>query len=176
MAECKAPFLATKRLGCIFSRSPIMSKELKVPPNYYSYSANREVFKATRSTLQIFSKRLNNQLVETRELHITAVPESDKLRNKFGSINFRIVENTSENPIDKDGNPIVGGVNSFPEPVHVVLFVTPEAMALLNQKRTQGNAAGESVILFTIYPGTNILEWNREEAIPIYESNLIVEG
>ena len=153
-----------------------MSKEPKAPRNYFTYSANREVFKATRSTLQISSKRLNNQLVEIRELYVTAVPESEKLKSEFGSIDFRIVENTSEKPTDKDGNPIVGGVNSFPEPVHVVLFVTPEAIALLNQRRTQGNAAGRSAILITIYPGTNILEWNQKEAIPIYESNLVVEG
>lgn len=152
-----------------------MSKEPKASPNYYSYSENREVFKATRSILQISSKRINNQLLEIRELYVTAVPESEKLREKFGPINFRIVENTSENPTDKDGNPIVGGVNSFPEPVHVVLFVTPEAIALLNQRLTEVNAAG-SAILITIYPTTDLLKWNQEEAIPIYESNLFVEG
>ena len=147
-----------------------MREQQKMAPNYYAYSENREVFKVTRSTLQITTGCLDNGLSEVRELYLTAVTESKKLRDEFASVVFRIVESTHESPTDKEGNSIVGGVNSYPEPVHVVLFVSADVLALLNQRHACGRC------LITIYTGTSLLEWDREGSVPIYQSNLLAVG
>ena len=81
---------------------------------------------------------------------------------------FRLVENSKDKPVDRNGNPIVGGVNSYPEPVHVVLFVAPETIAMVSQ-RTSGANLGKGLAI-SICPGKNILEWDKSEAIPIYDA------
>lgn len=135
---------------------------------FNSDSASREIFRASGSTLQISRKLFNNQLVETRELYLTAIPDSAKVKSEFDTISFRFVENTSQKITDKDGNPIVGGVNSFPAPIHVVLFVGPEALSLLNQR------TNAETVLITIVTATSILDWDRADALFIYESNILV--
>ena len=135
------------------------------PPNLFVYSAHRETFVAVGSVLKVSSARLNNHIVERRELHITTTPQSEALKRKLGSVIFRIVENTDENPKDRNNNPTVGGVNSYPEPVHVVLFVTPESLAMLNQRTSAGRG-----LTISICPGLSILDWDQLEAIPIYEA------
>lgn len=138
------------------------------PPNSLVYSANRETFVAIGSVLKVFSAPLDNQIAERRELHVTTTPKSEKLKREFGSMIFRLVENTDDKPVDGNGNPIVGGVNSFPEPVHVVLFVTPAAIAMLSQ-RASGTNLGKGLTI-SICPGKSILEWNKSEGLPIYEA------
>jgi hypothetical protein len=136
------------------------------PPNLFVYSEHRQTFGCAASVLRISSTRLDDRPVERRELHITAIPLEKKLKERLESVVFRIVENTNENPKDKAGHSIVGGFNTFPEPIHVVLFVTPEAMSLLNQ-RACGSGFGKSSI--SICPGVSLLEWDQSDAIPIYE-------
>ena len=147
-----------------------MPEQTKTTPSHQSYAENREIFKAVRSTLQVSMIRANNELVERKEIYLTAVPESHKLNQEFEHIEFRIVESISECPTDKGGNQIVGGVNAYPEPVHVVLFVTPQILSLLSQRHISHPRADHTEFFITIYPATSMLKWNQEEAIPIYES------
>ena len=137
------------------------------PPNLFVYSENRQTFTALSSIFKLHSSRLDNGIVESRELHVTAVPQSKDLKRKFDSVIFRLVENTNENPTDRNGNSIVGGVNTYPEPVHVVLFVTPAAIAMLSQRASVSN--GRNTFSISICPGVSILEWDQSDSIPIYE-------
>ena len=138
------------------------------PPNSFVYSEYRQAFVAVGSVLKVYSTRLDNRIVERRELHVTTTPRSEQLKRKFESVIFRLVESTDEKPTDRNGNPIAGGVNSFPEPVHVVLFVTPEAISMLNQRASTAGTGSRFTI--SICPGMSMLEWDQTEAIPIYES------
>ena len=139
--------------------------ETSNPPNSFVYSKHRETFVALGSVLNVSSSPIENRIVEHRELHVTTTPQSKSLKRKFSSVIFRIVENTNDKPTDRSGNPIVGGVNTFPEPVHVVLFVTPEAIAMLSQR-----ASTNSGLTISICPGISMLEWDQSDAIPVYEA------
>ena len=125
------------------------------------------MFDAVRSILKVSTTLLDNQLVERRELHITTIPQSKQLKKAFESVIFRLIENTEDKPVDRNGYPIVGGVNAYPEPVHVVLFVSPESLGLLSQ-RLSGTV--RSALVISICPGLGMLEWRKTEAIPIYEA------
>jgi len=153
-----------------------MSEQTKIAPSHLSYAENREIFKAVRSTLQVSTSRSTNELIERREIYLTATPESHKLNQEFEHIEFRIVESTSESPTDKGGNPIVGGVNAYPGPVHVVLFVTPQFFSFLSQRHISHPRTDHTEFFITIYPATSILEWDQQEAIPIYESVFLFKG
>ena len=139
-------------------------------PNFYVYSEHRQTFKVTGRTLLVSTGRFEERITESRELHLRSTPESKALKNEFGSMIFRIVENDLEPKRDKNGFAIVGGVNSYPEPVHVVLFVSPDTLALLNQTVVRDR------YLITISPGHDLLSWDRQAAVPIYEARIAIEG
>ena len=138
------------------------------PPNSLVYSANRQSFNAVASALKVNSTRPDGRIVERIELHVTMVPESKELRRKLASVIFRLVDSTDENPTDRNGNSIVGGVNTYPGPVYVVLFVTPKAIALLSQRASV--ISGRGMFSISICTGVNMLDWDQSDAIPIYES------
>ena len=137
------------------------------PPNSFVYSAHRQTFVAVASVLKVYATRLDTRVVEQRELHVTTVPLSKDLERKLGSVTVRLVENTNENPTDTNGNAIVGGVNTFPVPVHIVLFVTPGAIALLSQRASV--STGRDSFTISICPGVDMLTWDQSDSIPIYE-------
>jgi len=140
--------------------------EIPTPHPILGYSVHREDFTATRSTLKIST----GELGETRELHITTEPKSAQLRRTFGSLIFRLVDGQLARRTDAYGKPIVGGLNSYPEPIHVVLRITPAAIEMLNQRLS----AGRKVVI-SICPASNILEWSQEEALLIYEAMFIAD-
>ena len=106
------------------------------PPNLLVYQAFRETFAATSSVVRISS--LEGGIVEQCELHVTTTPQSTSLKREFGTLIFRIVGTTTRRPIDRNGNGVVGGVNTFPAPVHVVLFLAPQTVAMLSQRASTG--------------------------------------
>ena len=114
--------------------------------------------------MRVSSSIVEGGMVERRELHVTTTPQSTSLKREFGALVFRIVEKTAERPTDRNGNPIVGGVNTFPEPVHVVLFVAPETIAMLSQRASTGN------LVISICPGVSFADWDQSDAIPVYEA------
>jgi hypothetical protein len=99
---------------------------------------------------------------------VTAGPRSPQLKRRFGPMLFRIVETGTDRPTDKNGNAIVGGVNTFPEPVHVVLFISLEAIVMLNQRAAAGG------LVISICPGVSLSEWDQSDAVPIYETTFAV--
>lgn len=153
-----------------------MSEQIKAAPNHHAFAGNREIFKAVKSTLQVSTSRSNGEIVERREIYLLAIPESHKLNQRFESIEFRLLESTSASPADEAGNAIVGSVNPYPEPVHVVLVVTPQLLSLLSQRQISQPHAEHAEFLIHIYPATSIPEWNQKESIPIYESVFLFRG
>lgn len=133
------------------------------PPNSLVYQAFSETFVVTGSVMRISSEYRAGCVVERRELHIQATPQSKSLKRELGLLTFRIVENTTDSPKDKNDNPIVGGVNTFPEP-HVLLFLTPASIVMLNQRASAGG------LVISICPGVSLAEWDQADAIPIYEA------
>ncbi len=138
------------------------------PPDPLTYQAFAEAFAATGSSLRISSVARAGAVTETRELHIETEPQSKPLKRLLGSVSFRIVETREEDPpVDKNGNRIVGGVNTFPER-HVLLLVSPETMAMLNQRLS---ASG---LLIWVCPAVSLSEWDQADAVPIYEARFEV--
>jgi hypothetical protein len=102
-------------------------------------------------------------MTETRELHVTTMPESKNLKNEFGSFIFRLVEAETEQRRDRNGRAIAGGINYFPEPVHAVLFMSPDALSMLSGRICSNGCVIE------ICPGIDLAEWTQEDFNPIYD-------
>lgn len=133
------------------------------PPNAMVYQAFRQTFIMGASMLRVSCSARDGRLAEQRELHMTGTAESRALKNQLGSLVFRLVEDEAGRPTDRNGNALAGGVNTFPD-VHVLLFVTPQAMTMLNGRVAVGRLA------ISICPGLSISEWDQSDAIPIYEA------
>ncbi len=133
------------------------------PPNSLVYEAFRETFLSNGSLVRVSCTARDGKLSEQRELHVMTTPQSRSLKGRLGSVAFRIVEDESGRTTDKNGNAIAGGVNTFPD-LHVLLFVTPQAMTLLNQRAAVGR------LFIAICPGVSLSEWDQSDSVPIYEA------